>query len=376
LIAIEVVVKGEGEGICAISLLVAVYVVYNVLTIGVACSSKEKSIMSTSDNCNVGASKSSGDGVCEVKDIMLNNMSIDDTDNDVSICANCGKEGDNLKSCKACELVKYCNRECQIAHRPQHKKACRKRAAELHDEKLFKQPPPDEDCPICFMRMPTIQTGCRYQSCCGKRICNGCVYAPVYDNQGNVVVEDKCPFCRTPMATTNEEVIKRMMKRMEANDPIVIFKQGIDYRDGTDGYPQDYNKALELFYRAGDLGNYEAYVCIGCAHEYGEGVEIDKKKARHYYELAAMKGDADARANLGIDEAQAGNMDKSVKHFMIAAACGHDGALENIQELYSYGRATKDDYTKALQSYQEYLGEIKSSQRDKAAAAREDYRYY
>ena len=71
----------------------------------------------------------------------------------MSACANCGKgeeAGVNLKACTACKMIKYCNRDCQIAHRPQHKKAYKKRAAELHDEKLFKQPPPDEDCPtVC-----------------------------------------------------------------------------------------------------------------------------------------------------------------------------------------------------------------------------------
>jgi len=67
------------------------------------------------------------------------------TEDEVSVCANCGKgeeESGKLKSCTACKLVKYCSRECQIAHRPQHKRECRRRAAELHDEKLFKQPPP------------------------------------------------------------------------------------------------------------------------------------------------------------------------------------------------------------------------------------------
>ena len=60
------------------------------------------------------------------------------------ICANCGKgeeEITSLKACVACKIVKYCSRDCQKAHRPQHKKECRKRAAELHDEALFKQPP-------------------------------------------------------------------------------------------------------------------------------------------------------------------------------------------------------------------------------------------
>jgi len=38
--------------------------------------------------------------------------------------------------------------------------------------------------------------------------------------------------------------------------------------------------------------------------------------------------------------------------------------------------ATKDDYTEELQSYQVYLGEIKSDQRDKAAALNAHNRYY
>jgi hypothetical protein len=53
---------------------------------------------------------------------------------------NCGKAEDieaKLKACLACRLVKYCSRDCRIAHRPQHKKPCRKRTAELYDEELF-----------------------------------------------------------------------------------------------------------------------------------------------------------------------------------------------------------------------------------------------
>ena len=61
---------------------------------------------------------------------------------------------------------------------------------------------------------------------------------------------------------------------------------------------------------------------------------------------------------------------------MIAIRGGDTDSLKIVKELYSDGRATKEDYTTALQLYQAYLAEIKSIHRDKAAAADEDYRYY
>jgi len=74
-------------------------------------------------------------------------------DIDMLSCANCGKgeeESNKLKKCGACLSVKYCSAACQKAHRPHHKKACKKRASELHDEKLFKELE-REECPICML---------------------------------------------------------------------------------------------------------------------------------------------------------------------------------------------------------------------------------
>ena len=53
-----------------------------------------------------------------------------------------------------------------------------------------------------------------------------------------------------------------------------------------------------------------------------------------------------------------------------------EGSLNKIQQLYSNGHATKDEYEKALVAYHAYLGEIRSDQRDKAAAVNERYKYY
>ena len=298
----------------------------------------------------------------------------------VPTCANCGKgeeESGKLKNCTACMMVKYCSRECQIAHRPQHKKACKKRAAELYDEKLFKEPPSQyEDCPICLLRMPSIRSGRKYMECCGKMICCGCNYAPVYDHLGNEVYDQKCPFCRTPQAYSDEELNERENKRMQADDPIAIFNIGVYYRDREYGFPQDYTKALELWHRAGELGYATAYSNIANSYGSGRSVKIDKKKAKYYFELAAMGGSLEGRYNAGIKEKDAGNYDRALKHHMIAVRSGFAKSLEIIKKLYSDGNATKDDCTKALRCYQTYLGEIKSKQRDEAAAAHDEYRYY
>ena len=170
--------------------------------------------------------------------------------------------------------------------------------------------------------------------------------------------------------------MKRIKQRIKADDPEAIYNVGCFYRDGLYGFSKDMDKAFELFVQAGKLGHAIAYCNIGYAHHSGKGVEVNKKKAKHYYELAARRGNEVARYNLGVNEDVEGNMNRALQHFMIAAGGGFNISMKRIQQLYSEGNVTKDNYTKALQSYQEYLGEIKSSQRDKAAEANEKYRYY
>ena len=144
---------------------------------------------------------------------------------DKNKCANCGKEGSDVtNTCNKCKSVMYCNAACKKKHRHKHKKDCEeyiRLADELHDEKLFTQPPPQfEDCPICFLRMPYLDSGSTYISCCGKVICTGCIYA--VQSRATKEEEDICPFCRTP-PPTEEEIIKRYEKRMKLNDTGAIY---------------------------------------------------------------------------------------------------------------------------------------------------------
>ena len=289
----------------------------------------------------------------------------------MSTCANCGKgeeSSGDLKACTACKLVKYCNRECQIAHRPQHKKACKKRAAELYDGQLFKDHP-REECPICMLPLPILyekHTGTTFFSCCGKNICNGCIYAMRKTGGKNMKL---CPFCKAPPTRLPEEEVESIKKLMEKGHADAFNQLGGHYEDGTSGMPQDRAKANELYLKAGELGCANAYYNLGLSYNEGAGVEIDKKKAKHFYELAAMNGDLHARHNLGCVEGQAGNYHRSYKHFMLSAGAGCKESLNAVKGGYMGGIVTKEEYANTLREYQKSQDETKSDARDKALAA-------
>ena len=303
----------------------------------------------------------------------LNNLHITCTTKEVGVdaCANCGKEGVDHNICNKCKMVKYCNASCKKKHRSKHKKKCERRVAELHDIELFKQPPLKEDCLICMIPLPSLHTGSTYYICCGKEICSGCDHAISLLRDK----EEKCPFCRTSVPSKDKVIIEMYKKRVEVGDAEAIFNLGCCYSEGAYGLTRDYDKALELWQQAGELGIAGAHFNIGNAYYFSRGVERDEKKADHYYELAAMGGDAIARHNLGNAEFRAGNWDRAIKHWLIAAGDGYNGSVKSIQLLYTKGDAIKEDYTSALRAYQVYLEEVRSEQRNKAAAYNDRFKY-
>ncbi|KAL3802752.1 hypothetical protein ACHAWO_010100 [Cyclotella atomus] len=307
-------------------------------------------------------------------------MSTSVADNEIKepkSCANCGQEETDdakLKGCAACKLVKYCSRDCQVSHRSRHKKACNKRTAELHEEALFRQPPRREDCPICFRMLPEGDTGGgqTYWTCCGKTVCSRCCYEHI-----QVTGEDAvCPFCRSP---ATERILERLNSRIKFNDAEAYFELGLIYFNGEEkleGVARDPEKGLQLLIRGGELGAANSYSLLANAYMIGDGVEKDEKKARHYHELAAIGGSV--KSNLAMLEVDAGNFDKAIKHAMIGAEFGDPNSLKLVQLCFMNTNgefATRDQYETALRAYQQYIEEVRSESRDKAAVIGDQYKY-
>ena len=246
---------------------------------------------------------------------------------------------------------------------------CKKRAAELHDEALFKEPPPPEDCPICFLPLPLDPRKSTFKSCCGKLICSGCIYAMLDEARGRGKI-GLCAFCRTPSATSDEEGVRRIKKLIEADHAYAFYTLGGYYARGIKGMPQDIEKANELYLKAGELGCFEAFCNLGYSYNNGRGVEVDNKKAKCLYELAAMNGDVQARYNLGYVEERAGNFHRACKHFLLSARAGDKESLDAVKQGFLSGIVTKDEYANTLRAYQQRQDSMKSDDRDKAWAMR------
>ena len=232
----------------------------------------------------------------------------------------------------------------------------------IPDEDLFRMSQL-EDCPICFVPLPTKDTGSKYQSCCGKIICSGCSHAMT--KLAKDEDDELCAFCRTQMPTSTEILFERMKVRVGMEDPFAVYTMGCCYSEG-DGFPQSHSKAIKLYHHAANLGLTGAYCNIGKAYLNGNGVKKDKKKAVQYYERAAIDGDTIARGMLGHFEERAGNIERAAKHYMIAVGLGNDESLKKIRDIFMKGYLTKDVYARALQSYQAYIDEVRTDQRDEA----------
>jgi hypothetical protein len=303
-------------------------------------------------------------------------------------CADCGEKEEgvvSLKVCKSCMSVKYCNAVCQKNHWATHKKECKRRAAELRDEALFKDPPAKEDCPICFLPMPfrliccvslppatilsvpiydyamahemlTTETALEYFPCCGKTICRGCDYS--FCKSGN---EERCPFCNADRCSkTDEQQVEEIRKRVDANDAASTYVLANSYYNGFNGFQQDHTKAIELYARAAELGFSEAHSHLGIM--YYEGGDL--KKAKIHLEAAAMAGHEAARLNIGSLDYNSGNMERAVKHWTIAASAGYHAAMHELRKLFEKGAVSRETIDSILVAYNTSCAEMRSKARD------------
>lgn len=243
----------------------------------------------------------------------------------------------------------------------------------ISDNDLFKDPPPQEECPICFLPIPchpsVFGVAKEYQLCCGKMACSACMD----------FYRVKCPFCTTPPVHLGKELLERCKTRIDILDERAFVELAFVYRDGKWGLTSDYKHSLDLLYQAAELALFSvdkplfesstAHFSIANAYLHGIGVEKNTRKSTYYWKLAAMGGHELARYNLGVRAELDDNLNRAMKHYMIAAKAGYNDALAKVGKGHKAGYVSKDDYVSTLRAFKVSRDNMSSNQRENVAAS-------
>jgi hypothetical protein len=77
-----------------------------------------------------------------------------------------------------------------------------------------------------------------------------------------------------------------------------------------------------------------------------------------------MAGHEMARYNLGCIDAKAGNMERAIKHWTIAASAGHYIAMHNLRISFKRGDVSRESIDSTLTAYNNSCAEFRSEARD------------
>ena len=124
---------------------------------------------------------------------------------------------------------------------------------------------------------------------------------------GNV---KKCPFCNSDRASIiYEKTAEEIRKRVEANDAGAIYMLARHYYHGHGCFEPDHAKAIDLFNRSANLGFSKAHSRLG--YLYREVGDLKKAKF-HSVRPLALTGHEEASCNLGVLDANSGNIGRAV----------------------------------------------------------------
>lgn len=122
---------------------------------------------------------------------------------------------------------------------------------------------------------------------------------------------------------------------------------GLLYQNGY-GVVENHPMALQLFYRAIDLGDINALCNLGYMYEKSIGVKRNKPEAIRLYQLAVDKQSSGAMYRLAQFNRTIDNNDEAVKLFQMAIALGDTNAMVAMANMYMIGQGVEKNSSNAF----------------------------
>ena len=135
-----------------------------------------------------------------------------------------------------------------------------------------------------------------------------------------------------------------------------VFAQVSDYEKANLAFNRgDYKTSYNLIRPLAKKGFAQAQYSLGIMYEKGKGVDLNLKKAKKWFQLAAQQGISKAQYKLGLiyRNGQGGekNYSKAIKWWELAANRGNANAQINLGLMFENGLGVPQDYNKAIRLY-------------------------
>jgi TPR repeat protein len=163
---------------------------------------------------------------------------------------------------------------------------------------------------------------------------------------------------------SDEEILARLGKRVERNDPKALINMAMYYGRGHLGLPVDQGKCIELLRESAGLGCPEAEYNLGQFHDAGAmGLEQNEEEALKCWEKAAECGVVDARHNLGCTAYENSEVVAAMRHLRLSAAGGVRASMIILIARFEEGFLHHGDLAETLQAMYRARAEMWSKNR-------------
>jgi TPR repeat protein len=240
---------------------------------------------------------------------------------------------------------------------------------------LLEKLPPQEECPICLRVLPLHPKLSTYVTCCGKTLCGGCEFQHKIKRleqaaeEGQKLVPPMCAFCRTTAPKDDEEILLRLRKRVEHEDPQAMRNLAGVYSNGRYGLRVDQAKCIDLIRQSAGLGYPPAQYQLGHFYCTGKmGFEQNQEEAFKYFEKAAEGGDLISRHILGDIEFGNGDYVAAMRHWRLSASGGRRSSMEGLITCFEDGLLHHADLAETLLAMYRARAEMKSEDRNQYIA--------
>ena len=196
-------------------------------------------------------------------------------------------------------------------------------------------------CPVCLEDWDVNELGHFTRVCCCQRICKSCE-----DKLG----KGPCPLCRTPLVKGPMTVshLKRHIQDGVAEAMNCLGKLYSQHKLARDfDLVRSAKRAVRLWEKAMELGNVGAMYHLAVAYEDGDGVKLNKKKAMHFYRMAADRGCALSQTCLAEMLCESGNIKEAFRYIQLSAEQGFTVGELSLGECYWKGNSVKIDIDEA-----------------------------